>query len=239
MKIQNSLLVLVIFLFGFLSESRAQQTIFNVPSTDILDKGKVYFELDSTFKLNRNPENVVQRFSSFVPRLVIGTGGRFEAGLNLTGNIQPGADSTTLVPTIKLRLYDGETNGWAFVVGNNLFIPVRHKTYNAGNYAYAEISKNFQTKTRLTGGGYHFTANVVAVNAQRAGGQLAIEQSINSKLSFAADWYTGKHANGYFTPGVIVKFHPKVTGYFTYQIGNADFRRGNHFFLTEIGVNFN
>ena len=30
----------------------AQQTIFNVPTTDILDKGKVYLELDASFKTN-------------------------------------------------------------------------------------------------------------------------------------------------------------------------------------------
>jgi hypothetical protein len=28
----------------------AQQTVFNVPTTDVLDKGKVYFELDVSAK---------------------------------------------------------------------------------------------------------------------------------------------------------------------------------------------
>lgn len=214
----------------------AQQTIFNVPSTDIMDEGKVYVELDAAFKTNDDTD--VKKFSSFVPRFVIGTGGKVEIGLNVTGNIQHGADSTTLVPTIKWKVYDGKDNGWAVVLGNSLFVPVRNKAYDAGNYSYAAFSKTIN-KTRFTAGGYHFTSNVVAPNAQRAGGQFGFEQTINGKLTFAADWITGQHASGYLTPGFIYKPHPKVTSYFSYSIGNANASRGNHFFLFEIGVNLN
>jgi hypothetical protein len=219
--------------------SHAQQTVFNVPSGDVLDNGKVYGELDVSFKPNKDANNVLQRFSSFVPRVVIGVGGRVEVGLNVTGNIQPGDDTMTLVPTIKYKLYDGGDNGWAFIIGDNLFLPVRHKSYDAGNYVYAEFTKTFKTKTRLTFGGYHFTKDVVAADAQRAGGQFAIEQPIDSKFSLAADWYTGNHTAGYFTPGLSFKPHPKMTGYVGYSIGNTKVSRGNHFFLAEIGINFN
>jgi len=75
----------------------AQQTIFNVPSTDVLDKGKVYAELDASLK----PTDA--KFTSFVPRVVVGAGSNIEFGLNVTGNIQPGPDSTSLVSTIKWR----------------------------------------------------------------------------------------------------------------------------------------
>ena len=215
---------------------RAQQTIFNVPSTDVLDRGKVYAELDVPFKPNESEG--VGRFSSFVPRIVVGVGGRTEVGLNVTGNIQPGADTTTLVPVVKHKLYDGGDNGWAFVVGDNLFIPVRNRQYDAGNYLYAAFSKT-AGRTRMTAGGYHYTPGVVAPNAQRAGGQFGFEQTINPRLTLAADWMTGRHANGYFTPGAIFKPHPKVTGYAGYSIGNGGASRGNHFFLLEVGYNFN
>ena len=46
----------------------AQQTVFNVPTTDVLDKGKVYFELDVSAKPNDSA--AVNKFSAFVPRLV-------------------------------------------------------------------------------------------------------------------------------------------------------------------------
>ncbi len=208
----------------------AQQTIFNVPSTDILNKGRVYAELDASLK----PD--VPKFSSFVPRVVIGAGSNLEFGLNVTGNIQPGPDSTTLVPTIKWRPYQGE-NGWTIVVGNNLFIPVRNRGYDAANYFYAETSKTFKNGTRITFGGYDFTRNAVAP-ANRAGGQFAFEQPLNRKITLAADWFTGKHANGYFTPGIIFKAGPNVTGYAGYSIGNQNVSEGNHFFLLELGYNF-
>jgi hypothetical protein len=217
-------------------ELRAQQTIFNVPTTDVLDKGKVYGELDMSLKPTDGA--LVSKFSSFVPRVVLGAGSHVEVGLNVTGNVQPGPDATTLVPTIKWNPYQGKDNGWAFVVGDNLFFPVRNRGYNMGNYVYAEMSKTFKGGTRVTFGGYDFTRNVV-LSANRAGGQFGFEQPINKKVTFAADWFTGKHAAGYFTPGVIFKLGRKATGYAGYSIGNQNPASGNHFFLLELGYNFN
>lgn len=233
-KFAIHLLSIVFVLFA--ASAQAQQTIFNVPTTDVLDKGKVYFELDVSFK--PNDSQTVGRFSSFVPRLVVGAGSNIEVGLNVTGNIQPGPDSTTLAPTVKWRPYQGKDNGLAIVVGDNLFIPVRNRSYNAGNYVYAEISKTFKSGTRITAGAYDFTPNVVAP-ANRAGGQFGFEQPLNKKLSLAADWFTGKHSAGYFTPGIVFKVGPKITGYAGYSIGNQNASSGNHFFLMEFGYNFN
>jgi hypothetical protein len=90
----------------FFSVAHAQQTIFNVPSTDVLDRGKVYAEFDISFKPTDSA--AVNRLSSFVPRVVVGTGSRIEIGLNITGNIQPGADTTAQVPAIKWKPYQGK-----------------------------------------------------------------------------------------------------------------------------------
>jgi len=223
-------------LCGAFNAAHAQQTIFNVPCTDVLDKGKVYFELDASLKPDSGA--LVTRFSSFVPRVVVGAGGHVEIGVNLTGNIQPGPDSTTIVPTIKWKPYQGKDNGWAFVVGDNLFVPVRNRAYNAGNYFYSAVSKTFGNEARVTAGGYDFTKNVVAT-ANRAGGQFGFEQPLKKKVTFAADWFTGKHSAGYFTPGVVLKVGTKVTGYAGYSIGNQNASQGNHFFLLEFGYNFN
>jgi hypothetical protein len=226
--------LLFILLLAGLS-GRAQQTVFNVPTTDVLDKGKVYIELDAAFKTN--DDDALNKFSSFVPRVVVGAGGNVEVGLNLTGNIQPGADSTTLVPTVKWKFYQNEKKDFALIAGNNFYIPVRNRAYNFGTYTYVAGSKTIN-KTRLTAGAFVASENVFAPNASRGGGQFAIEQTINDKFTVAADWITGRHASGYFTPGVIYKPHPKVTTYWTYSIGNADAAKGNHFFLFELGYNF-
>lgn len=232
----HTLISLFIFLSGFLINIISQQTIFNVPTTDVLDKGKVYVELDAAFKTNS--DEALNKFSSFVPRIIVGVGGKLEIGLNVTGNIQPGADATTLVPTAKWKFYENEKKSTALIAGTNVFIPVRNRVYKFGTYSYLSGSKTIN-KTRLTAGGYVAGKNVFAPNAVRGGGQFGIEQTVNSKLTFAADWITGRHASGYFTPGVIYKPHPKVTSYFSYSIGNGGARRGNHFFLFELGYNFN
>ena len=215
---------------------QAQQTVFNVPTTDVLDKGKVYVELDASFKLDH--QDALGKFSSFVPRLVVGTGGNVEVGLNITGNIQPGVDATALVPTVKWRYYQNEKQGVALIAGSNIYIPVRKRAYKLGTYSYLAGSKTIN-KTRMTAGGFVASKNVFAPNAARGGGQFAIEQTLNDKVTLAADWITGRHSAGYVTPGIIYKPHPRVTTYVSYSIGNAKASRGNHFFLFELGYNFN
>lgn len=230
------LMIFSIFLL-FATQGFAQQTILNVPSVDVLEKGKVYLELDVAFKPNNQPAQ--RRFSSFVPRAVWGVGGNVEFGLNLIGNVQPGEDVTTLVPAGKWRFFQNKKKDFSLVFGNNFYIPVRrNKTYNFGTYTYIEAAKTLHT-TRLTVGAFIFSKSVVAPRAARGGGQFAIEQTINQKFSVSADWISGKHSNGYFSSGAIYKFKPNLTGYFSYSIGNANASRGNHFFLFELGYNIN
>jgi hypothetical protein len=220
----------------FAAAANCQQTIFNVPSTDIMDRGKVYGELDASFK--PTDSDAVRRFSSFVPRVVTGVGNNVEVGLNVTGNMQPGADSTTLVPTVKWRFFQNEKKDVALIAGTDLFVPVRNRSYDVGTYSYLAVSKTIN-KTRLTGGGYVASKNVFAPDAVRGGAQFGIEQTVNKKFSVAADWITGKHASGYFTPGVIYKPTSRITTYWAYSIGNTAASDGNHFFLFELGYNFN
>jgi hypothetical protein len=226
-------ITLFVLLCGIPMQTQAQQTVFNVPTTDVLNPGKVYFELDTGAKPN-DP-----KFSSFVPRGVVGVGGRVEVGLNVTGNIQPGADATTLVPAVKWKVYDGRDNGWAIAVGNNLFIPVRNKSYDLGTYAYTMVQKTFKSNTRVGFGGYFSSRNVVAPDANRAGGQFTFEQPLTKKLNINADWFTGKHSNGLFTSGVAYKLTDKLTGVAAYSVGNANASKGNHFSYFELGYNFN
>lgn len=211
--------------------AKAQETVFNVPSGDVLNRGKVYLELDATYM----PRSAVR---SFTPRMVAGVGDRIEIGLNVNGLSAPGNPQTTLTPTLKWKVYDGRENGWAFLVGDDAFVPVQNRSYRAGNYAYAEWTKTWRTKTRATFGAYDFTADVVA-SGNRAGGQFAVEQPITGRLTLAADWYTGQHALGYVTPGIILKATSQLTLYGSYQIGNHGASTGNHQMLVEIGWNLN
>jgi hypothetical protein len=209
----------------------AQETVFNVPSGDILDRGKVYGEFDFSYR----PTDALK---SYTPRVVAGLGKGIEIGVNVNGIVSPGESQTTVTPTIKWKAYNGGDNGWAFLVGDNVFIPAQNRSYDIGTWTYAELVKSWKTGTRATFGGYYASNNVFS-SAQRSGGQFAIEQSVGKRVTLAADLLTGKSSAGYVTPGVFVKLSKKLTWYVAYEVGNSDVRNGNHLFLSELGWNFN
>jgi len=224
------LLALFIALFAA-KRACAQETVFDVPSADILDKGKVYGELDGTAR-------PVDPIYTFTPRVVVGIGHQIEIGANFNGLTTPVTGELNFSPTIKWRLWNVGTTGWSFYAGDDLFFPVRQRSYSAGNYSYAFFAKEWKDGTRVGIGGYNFTKNVVAT-ANRAGGQFTLEQKISNRVTLAAEWYTGNHAAGYVNPGAVIKVTPKLTGFLAYQIGNAGVTKGNHQFLWELGYNFN
>ena len=187
-------------LMFYAAPALSQETVFNVPSGDVLDRGKVYFEFDATYM----PRRAVR---TFTPRIVVGVDHQTEIGLNMNGLSAPGEPQATLTPTIKWKPYDSGKNGWALLIGDDLFIPVQNQSYRAGNYTYAEFTKTWRTRTRATFGGYAFTKNVVA-SGNRAGGQFALEQPMTSRLTLAADWYTGEQVLGYVTPFTTRWDHP-------------------------------
>jgi len=222
------LLLLVIF---SVRGAYAQQTVFDVPSADILDKGKVYFEQDGTVR-------VVDPYATFTPRVVVGIGHQIEVGVNFDGLSAPTVNELDISPTAKWRIWKARTSGWSFLVGDDLFFPVYQRSYDAGNYAYAFFAKEWKHGTRISAGGYDFTRNVVATG-NRAGGQFTIEQTLNKRLTLASEWYTGNSAVGYVNTGAVIKLTQKLTLYTAYQLGNTGVSAGNHQFLWEIGYNFN
>lgn len=227
------LLILLPLLVGLLSASQAdaQETIFNLPSGDILDKGKVYGEFDFAYLWDTSS-------GTYTSRIVAGIGHRIEIGMNLNGISSPGPSQVTPTPTLKWKAYDGGKNSWAFMIGDDVFIPAQNRTYGAGNYVYAEFTKTLKSQTRLTFGAFDFTANVVSTG-NKAGGQFGIEQPLGKRVTLAADWFTGNHSTGYFTPGAAIKLTPKLTAYTAYEIGNSGVTRGNHLLLLELGWIFN
>jgi hypothetical protein len=223
------LLLLVIFLP--VRCACGQETVFDVPSADILDKGKIYGELDGTVR-ESDPSD------TFTPRVVVGVGRGVEVGLNFDGLGAPVLEELEISPTVKWRVWKDTAAGWCFYVGDDLFFPVRQRSYDVGNYAYASFAKEWKHGTRVGFGGYDFTGGVVA-RGNRAGGQFTFEQQIAKRVTLAAEWYTGKSATGYVNPGAIFKLSSRLSLYTAYQIGNSGVSAGNHQFLWEFGYNFN
>lgn len=191
--IHRSSLKCFLLMLAFSTPALTQETIFNVPSGDIFDQGKVYGEFDFAYLWNAST-------GAYTPRVVAGVGHRIEVGLNLNGISSPGPSQTTPTPTIKWKAYDGGKNGWAFVLGDDVFIPMQNRSYDSGSYFYAEFVKTLKSHTRLTFGAFDFTAHVVA-SGNKAGGQFGIEQPAGKRVTLAADWFIGHQSAGYFTPG--------------------------------------
>src|SRR5207247_479841 len=87
-KVLSGLFVALLFVVSA-QTAMAQSTIFNIPTTDTVSKGKGYFEFDF---LAQAPGVGETRTYVYNPRLVVGLGDKAEAGVNfLTAHSSHGA----------------------------------------------------------------------------------------------------------------------------------------------------
>jgi hypothetical protein len=229
--IHRSSLKCFLLMLAFSTPALTQETIFNVPSGDIFDQGKVYGEFDFAYLWNAST-------GAYTPRVVAGVGHRIEVGLNLNGISSPGPSQTTPTPTIKWKAYDGGKNGWAFVLGDDVFIPMQNRSYDSGSYFYAEFVKTLKSHTRLTFGAFDFTAHVVA-SGNKAGGQFGIEQPAGKRGDAGRGLVYWSSERRILYARSRLKLSSKATIYLAYEIGNSGASEGNHLLLMELGWNFN
>lgn len=206
---------------------RAQQTIFNVPSADVLDKGKLYLEEDTLWR----PSD--PNFAVFTIRGVYGFGSAIEGGVNVGGFVTPGRSTPTA--TVALKWQPIKSGGFALTTGaHGLFFLRGSEDGDPAGQFYAHVSYAFPTNTRVTAGGWVATSGYAAAD-DRAGGLFSLEQKINDHLTLAADWFTGHNGIGYLTPGIVSAWG-KWTIYAAYTIKNGD-SKGNAA-LIELGYSF-
>jgi hypothetical protein len=209
------------------SSAGAQQTIFNVPTADVLDKGKLYFETDWLWR--PNPPS----FATGAPlRGVYGFGGNVEGGVNFAGINTPGSSVPTASPAIKWQPYTSD----AFTVTTGafgLFFLRGSRDGSPAGMVYAHAASKLPTGTRLSAGGWWASSGYAAPGAV-AGGLFGLEQTITSNLTVAADWYTGNNSLGYLTPGVVVTAGRWVL-YAGYSIKNGNSKGDG--LLLELGFN--
>ena len=101
---QSVLLVLCFAAFIAVQPGTAQETIFNVPSGDILDKWKVYGEFDFGYLWDASS-------GTYTPRLVAGVGHKIEIGINLNGVTSPGPSQTAPTPRCRMGLPHARASG--------------------------------------------------------------------------------------------------------------------------------
>jgi hypothetical protein len=225
--IKTLFLILALSLGAF-----AQQTVLNVPSADVLDKGKAYVRFDTT-------HYPVLNGTTFAPNFIYGIGHNVEVGLNFEALSDPTTFATgAFVPNFKYRydrlLQNGE--GIVFTVGDKIYIPVHNRSYRAGNYLYATATLVVDSGFRLGGGA--FNSQDVVAKGNRTGAIVTVEQMLNDKFTLAADWQSGKGSNGYLTAGLMTFPTKRIMIIPAYQLGNTSASR-NHGFTLFVGFKLN
>ncbi len=214
----------------------AQTTIFNIPSTDVIAKKTAYVEADFLTHFGPNRRG---GFQTYGYRMVYGAKRNLEVGANFF--ISRNGSKTSpkeFQPNIKWKVYGSERLGIGVSTGAIFFVPL-DKSAGTRTYAlvYSNISKTFKkTKgMRLTGGVYTLVGAKREIGT-KTGAIVGFEQPVSRRLSFIADWYSGKNRFGYSAAGFSFAVTKQQFLYAGYNFGNAG--RANNYFLVFYGVTF-
>jgi len=239
-KVLSGLFV-ALLLLATAQTAMAQSTIFNIPTTDTVDKGKGYFEFDF---LPQMPGTDSTRIYTYNPRIVVGVAKNVEAGLNFptfhTSGLPSGSNSNFgyIQPNIKWKYYANDDAGVAVAAGIVWQTPLNQRSgQDSFGYIYTEVSKKVKSGMhgpRLHAGPYGVLgANVndptkpISFSGPRAGAILGYEQPVQGRLSFVADWFSGKNNFGYFTPGVSISTPGNGLINVGYSLGNNSYENSN------------
>jgi hypothetical protein len=220
-------LLFLILILGTSSATYAQSSIFNVPSTDVIPRKTFYLEADYLAHI-ASYENGGFHYAG--PSLIYGVRKNLEIGLNAYYTRAAEPVSAELQPNAKWQFHNDEGRGIAAAVGGVMFIPISHRAAgNTRGMIYGTVSKQFKgtVSPRFTSGAYSFVGRVED-GETRAGLLLGYEQPLNRKISFVADWYSGRNSFGYAAAGFGVPLPKNNSLYFGYNFGNAG--RGNNYF---------
>lgn len=214
----------------------AQSSLFNIPTTDILDRGSTYVEADLDAHFAPDPSD---RWQSVGFMAVRGVSRRLEVGVNGYA-VRAGQtfEPFEIQPTLKFRLYENESLGVSISTGAIGNLPFRRKfRENASVSFYAVASKQFAggRSPRITGGGYQIIGSTPGSTASR-GFLVGYEQPVMDRLSLIADWSTGKNRFGYAAAGFGLAVSKKSYLSSAYYFGNQG--RGNNSFGIYYGLTF-
>ena len=126
MKQSESLVVILVLLLALSAQAAmAQSTIFNVPTTDVVAKGKVYLEFDYLPQIPKAQDS--GRLNIVDPRIVVGPGGNVEVGANIPFNRIGNTTNAFLQPNLKWKFAENAQQGLAAAAGGILYIPINHR----------------------------------------------------------------------------------------------------------------
>ena len=184
---------LVLIGCAFTVPARAQQTLFNLPSADVLEAGKFYFEEDNLWRPGRGEDTF------FTLRVVGGLGSAVEAGVNLGGLVAEGRTVPNAILALKWQPL--HTPEWSVTAGvHGQFFLRGTADGSPSGHAYAHTAWTPVDGTRITAGGWYASSGYADTGVTK-GALLGFEQHLGPTLVFQADWFSGHNGLGYLTPG--------------------------------------
>ena len=224
----------LIFLIGNAAIS-AQTTIYNVPSTDVVPEKLFYVEADFAVHFDKFSKG---GFQSYGYRTVYGVRKNLEVGANFFYTRNGATAPKEFQANVKWQTYNNEKHGFAVSTGAVVFVPLnRTGSRRPTSMIYANASKIIKgtNGTRLTGGVYT-VAGANRAFGTKTGALVGFEQPVKQKLSFIADWSSGKNRFGYSAAGFSYALTKKQYLFSGYNFGNSG--RANNFFSIFYGYTF-
>ena len=195
---------------GLSTAAKAQSTIFNIPTTDVVSPKKGYFEFDYLVQAPATEGST--RAQVVAPRIVVGGPKGLEVGANFfTYHYGEDANYVYFQPNMKYRFFANDDSGWAASAGIIGYLPVNHmsagESYDRYALVYGNVSKKIKSGNygpRITAGPYGIVGAADSYYGTKAGAIVGYEQPVAAKVSIVADWLSGVSGFGYFTPGVSI-----------------------------------
>lgn len=196
------------------------QTIFNVPSADVTEKGHVFLQQEAqTTPWVTDDAFIGTSYSAF------GIGHNTEIDATLFNVASPdsenisaavGFKSAIPIPYLKEKFPKRE---FKLTIGSEVLIGLQGN--GVGNWTYAHLSGRVpKLNTRLTAGISYGTRQIFGqeTTAFIAG----VEQPVTKKLNLIGDWYSGsEHWAGFLITGFSYALPKNTTLYAGYQIPNS------------------
>jgi hypothetical protein len=219
--IKNNILIILLIIFLSISNlASAQQTVFNVPSADVTEKGHTFLQQEAQFRAWQPGAFFLgTSYSSY------GIGHNteidatlFNVGAPATNSITLGTGFKSAIPIAGLKDKYPKRE-YKFTVGSQVLSSLEGQ--GVGNWTYGHLSGRVpKTNTRLTGGVSYGTKQVFGTN--QAVFISAVEQPITKRLNLISDWYSGnEHFSGFLITGISYAYKNNKTLYAGYQIPNS------------------
>lgn len=202
------IIAITIIFFFCVNAAHAQQTLFNVPSADVTEKGMIFLQQEGQFSGD---------FGLFTSYGAFGIGKNTEIDLTLFGVGTKKVRNEVLGVGFKTFIPLHEKSETKLTFGS--LLPVSLRGNGVGGYFYSHLSTRLpKLKTRLTSG--IFVGTTTLFGRDFVSNISGIEQPITKKLNIVMDWYSGKHSNGFLIPGFAYIFDNGLTLWAGYQIPN-------------------